>query len=164
MRTSTSAINPFRSYVKLHCLNSTHLEERVRRKRERKKPGRLSERKTESTADAAPISWISSTAFSAIKLQVIWLRANERHTWNSVKVLAAELACFANSPDAQLNCDPNANRQTNLNLASCPEHIGFLCENRRCFGICLWYLMRMYSFRVSGGWFSPLSGMGSCAN
>lgn len=96
------------------------------RERERKKPGRLSERKTESTADAVPISWISSTAFSAIKLQVIWLRANEMHTWNSVKVLAAELACFANSPDVQLYCDPNTNHQTNLNIASCPDHIYFV--------------------------------------
>lgn len=101
--------------------------ESEKRERERKKPGRLSERKTEITADAAPISWISSTAFSAIKLQVIWLRANERHTWNSVKVLAAELACFANSPDVhvQLYHDPNANRQTNLNIASCPYHVYF---------------------------------------
>lgn len=122
MRTSTSAINPFHFYVKLRCLNSSGGE----RERERKKPGRLSERKTESTADAAPISWISSTAFSAIKLQVIWLRANEMHTWNSVKVLATELACFANSPDVQLYCDPNTNHQTNLNIASCPDHIYFV--------------------------------------
>jgi len=103
------------------------------------------ERKTESTADAAPISWISSTAFSAIKLQVIWLRANEMHTWNSVKVLAAELACFANSPDAQLYCDPNTNPQTNLNVASCPDHTDFIvmCKYQRCFVIC------------SDGWYSP---------
>lgn len=125
MWTSTSAINPFHAYVKLHVLNSTHLGERARKEKERKKPGSLSERKTEITADAAPISWISSTAFSAIKLQVIWLRANERHTWNSVKVLAAELACFANSPDAQLYCDSDANRPTNLNIASCPDNIYF---------------------------------------